>query len=648
MSRSERDTEISARQIARRGLIFGGLQLGVVGVLAARMRFIQVDQADEFRLLAEDNRINIRLLPPERGLIFDRNGATLAENDQNYRITITREETGDVEEVVARLSRLISMDPHDLERARREIDSRSPFVPVVLADRLSWEEVARVAVNAPALPGVTPEAALSRRYPLEGDFAHVVGYVGPVSDTDLVRDGTPDPVLQLPGFQIGKTGVEAKRERELRGGAGTRRIEVNAAGRVMREIDRAPGEPGATLQLTVDAGLQNYAQARLDGESASAVVLDVESGEILAIASAPSFDPNKFVRGISSRDYAKLIDTPYRPLANKTVQGLYPPGSTFKMVTALAALDAGVVRPDEMILCTGHKDLGDRRFHCWKPDGHGLMDLSKSISRSCDVYYYDVAERVGVEGISEMARRLGFGQQFDLPLSGIADGLAPNREWARENRGREWVTGDTLNVGVGQGMVLATPLQLAVMSARLATGRAVVPTLVKSVDGIQTERARARSLGLDPEHLRLVRAAMREVSNDWQGTAFSSRIVAPEAIMAGKTGTSQVRNITVEERAEGVVANEDLPWERRDHALFVAFAPFDAPRVACSVVVEHGGSGSRAAAPLARDILLQALYGGLPPLDAYPAGQRGTVLELRRRLPLRPPPAQSSERRSRA
>lgn len=635
MRRSAKDTEDSARKVSRRALILGGTQLAFMGVLGLRMRFMQVDQADKFRLLADENRINIRLIPPARGLIYDRNGVLLAENEQNYRIIIVREDAGDVDNVLERLSRLVSLDPEELVRARKELKRRSAFVPVTIADRLSWEDLAEVAVNAPALPGVTPEVGLSRHYPFKEDFAHVIGYVGPVSDYDLEKLEDPDPVLQIPKFQIGKVGVETKLEQDLRGQAGNRSIEVNAVGRVMRELERHDGQAGDNIQLTVDAGLQNFVQARLGEESAAAVVVDTRSGDILAIGSSPSFDPNKFVRGISVADYGELTNNTYRPLANKSVQGTYPPGSTFKMVTALAALEAGVINPDETVYCPGFKKLGNRRFHCWKRGGHGYVSLQQSLYRSCDVYYYEVAERVGIEKITEMANRLGLGIRHDIPMSAVAAGLTPTKAWKRENRAEDWVVGDTFNSGIGQGFILASPLQLAVMAARIASGRAIKPRLIKTRNSIEIPLEEAKELGISEKILHEVRRGMFLVSNSNRGTAYRSRIDAEEMRMAGKTGTSQVRNITKAERARGVTRNRDLPWERRDHALFVAFAPHDAPRIACSVVVEHGGGGSTAAAPVARDIVLQALYGGLPPLTAYPKSQRGTIQEMQDSLELR-------------
>ncbi len=632
MTRSPRDSADSARFITRRGLIMGGLQLGFGGLLALRMRYMQVEQADQFRLLAEENRVNIRLIPPARGLIFDRNGQPLAENEPSYRITMVREDAGDIEKVIHKLSMLVELDDDDLNRAMTEMKRSAPFLPVTIADRISWEDLSRVAVNAPALPGVTPEVGLSRRYPMGADFAHVLGYVGPVSDYDLSRIEDPDQLLRIPRFQIGKVGLERKREEMLRGKAGAKRVEVNAVGRVMRELDRREGQAGANVQVSTDFKLQNYVQARLGNESASAVVIDCETGDLLAIASAPTFDPNLFVRGISVADYRALTENKYRPLASKSVQGLYPPGSTFKMVTALAALAEGVVTPEDTVYCPGHLEVSDRKFHCWKRAGHGNVNLQTSLRESCDVYYYDLALKTGIEKISAMAQRLGLGQKFDIPMSAVATGRAPTKDWKKASYDKDWVIGDTVNASIGQGYVLASPLQLAVMTARLATGRAVMPRLIKSIDGVEQPSGHGEDMGLNENHLRQVRRAMFSVSNHRRGTAYGARIIADAFRMAGKTGTSQVRNITAAERRRGVTRNRDLPWERRDHALFVDFAPFDNPKIAVAVVVEHGGGGSKVAAPIARDITLQALYGEDPPLSAYPNKDHGRIRAQQERL----------------
>ena len=627
----------SSRMISRRALVVGAAQAGIMGVLGWRLHAMQVEQADEFRLLAEENRINIRLLPPARGLIFDRNGLPIAENEQNYRVVMVREDAGDVGEVLAKLTEIVEIDPDDLARAMQEMQRRSPFVPVTIAERLSWEDVAEINLNTPALPGIQAEVGLSRVYPLGADLAHVVGYVGPVSDYDLSRIEDPDPLLQIPKFQIGKSGAENKLEQELRGSAGTRRIEVNAAGRIMRELDRQEGDPGKDVQLTIDSRLQSYVQARMDGESAGAVVIDLEDGDLRAVASAPSFDPNLFVRGISNRDWNTLNADKYRPLAAKAIQGTYPPGSTFKMVTLLAAMEEGLVSADETVYCPGYTDVFNIRFHCWKSGGHGNINLHESLKQSCDCYYYEIAQRIGIDKMAEMARKLGLGVRYDLPLSAVAAGLAPDKAWKEEVRGETWRIGDTVNASIGQGYVLASPLQLAVMTARLATGREVNARLVRLIDGVQQPSGMGESLGLNENTLRRIRASMFDVCNHRRGTAYGSRVIDDAYKIAGKTGTSQVRRITPEERAAGIVSNEDLPWERRDHALFVGFAPYDNPRYAAAVVVEHGGGGSRAAAPIARDILLQAQFGGPPPLEVYPEGIRDQIAEQQSRIAARIP-----------
>ena len=636
MKRSPKDIEQSQGLVTRRGLVLGGVQLTIMGLLGFRMRQLQVTEADSYRLLAEENRINVRLIPPSRGIIYDRHGVAVARNVQNYQLIIVREDAGDVEAAIERLKRIVPLDENELERSIKEIYRRSPFVPVTLADRLTWEDLAEVALNAPTLPGITPDVGLSREYPMGEDFAHIVGYVGPVSDYDLSKITDPDPLLQIPKFQIGKIGVETKLEAELRGKAGTKRIEVNAAGRVMRELSRDEFTPGNDLQLTIDHGLQNYAQARLAGESAGSVVIDVETGDLMAMASAPSFDPDLFIRGISTTNYRSLTENTYRPLFNKTVQGTYPPGSTFKMMTGLAAIRAGVIGLKETVYCPGHMTVGRRRFHCWKRGGHGWMDLNGALTQSCDVYFYEAAQRVGIDRLAQLCNEFGLGVRHDLPISAVAEGLIPSTKWKVRARDESWLPGDTLNSAIGQGFVLASPMQLAVMTARIASGRAVVPRLIKSVDGVEQPIADAAPLDVPAHLINAIRRGMYNVSNGSRGTARRSKIVTEGMEMAGKTGTSQVRNITAAERARGVTRNDQLPWERRDHGLFVCYAPYDKPKYAVATIVEHGGGGSSAAAPPSRDILLYALYGDVPPLEAYPKSQRERIRVQHEEMVLRP------------
>ena len=423
----------------------------------------------------------------------------------------------------------------------------------------------------------------------------------------------------------------------MRGAAGNSRIEVNSVGRVMRELERTEGKPGEDLRLTIDADVHNFVQARLGDEAAACVVMDVNNGDIIAAASSPSFDPNLFVRGISNLDYSILTSNDHRPLANKVVQGVYPPGSTFKMMTALAALEAGVIDMDTRISCRGYIEMGSRKAHCWKRGGHGTVDLTRSLAESCDVFYYEVALKVGIDKIAAMCKRFGLGQRHELPMSAISEGTIPNKDWMLEKHGQDWRMGDTINAAIGQGYVLASPLQLAVMVARIASGKVVLPRVVRSVGGKDVDLAAAAPIGLDGSLLRAVRGGMFEVINNQRGTAYSARIADETMLWAGKSGTSQVRNISAAERETGVVGNDALPWKRRDHALFVGFAPAEAPRYSVAVVVEHGGGGSSVAAPIARDAILRTLYGKVPPVAAYPESQRARMETLLNALPLRLP-----------
>lgn len=632
MKRPPKDNAESVRTITRRAALLGGAQLVFAGALVLRMRTMQVADSDQYRLLAEENRINIRLLPPSRGLIQDRHGTVLANNVQNYRVVLVREDAGDPRAALDRLAQIIALSPDEIDRAVREIMRHRPFVPVTIADRLNWEEVARVAANAPAMPGITPEVGFSRHYPFQAEFAHMVGYVGPVSEADLAARESPEPLLMIPRFQIGKIGVERELEESLRGSAGHRRVEVNAVGREMRELDRQEGDAGHGVQLTVDRNLQAFTMARLGDQSAAAVIMEVATGDILAIASTPSFDPNLFVRGISVTDFNELRENEFRPMSNKSVQGAYPPGSTFKMVTALAAFEAGLATPEERVFCGGHIEVSGRRFHCWNRGGHGRVNLVTALSESCDIYFYDMAQRVGIDRINAMSQRLGLGVRYDLPLSAMSEGLNPSREWKRERRGAEWLVGDTINASIGQGFVLSTPLQLAVMTARLATNRMVLPRLIRAINGEEAPMPEYAPLGLSSAALSLVQRGMWECSNHTRGTAYSSRIVQDGMRMCGKTGTSQVFSITAAERAAGVRSQDQLPWNRRNHALFVAFGPDTETRYAVSVVVEHGGGGSSAAAPIGRDLMLAAQTGGLPPIEAYPQPQRNRIESMLREI----------------
>jgi len=623
ISAFDRDTE-RQRVLTRRMAVLGGLKAAAISGLVARLYYLQIVEGDRYTMLAEDNRISLRLLAPPRGLIVDRNGVPLAVNEQNFRAVLVSERAGDVEQILEHLAQLAPIGEAEHRRILRDIQRSRRFVPVTVKENLTWEQVSAIEVNLPELPGVAIDVGQVRSYPFGEATAHILGYVGAVNEKEL--ESSEDPLLSLPGFRIGKTGIERQHDLALRGSAGTQQLEVNAVGRVIRELSRDPGEPGRQVTLTLDAKLQHYVQQRLAAEqSAAAVVMDVHTGGIQALCSSPSYDPNQFAMGISSELWKSLLASETAPLTNKAVEGQYPPGSTFKMIVGLAALEHGVATPDTRVFCPGHYELG-QRFHCWKKGGHGMMSLHQAMAQSCDVYFYEISRRLGIERIAQMARRFGLGSRTGIDLPGERPGLVPDPEWKRRVRREGWYEGETLIVSIGQGSMQATPLQLAVMTARLVNGgHAVEPHLTKAVEDRFQERTDWPAIGISPKNLDIILKAMNAVTEPG-GTAHASRITQPGMAMGGKTGTSQVRRISMAERATGVIKNEDRPWRHRDHALFVGYAPAHAPRYACSVIVEHGGGGSKAAAPIARDILLEcqmleAARGTLQQAELPPAGK---------------------------
>lgn len=616
------------RLFSRRAAILAGGKVALLSTLIGRMYYLQVIQSDRFQMLADENRINLRLLAPSRGQIVDRFGVPLAINQQNYQVLVKSENTPDIGVTLDQLSRLIPISAEERKRILDEVSRKRKFVPVLVREFLEWEDVARIEVNAPDLPGVIIEVGDRRFYPHGEVASHILGYVG----APTAKHQTGDPLLELPGFRIGRSGVERTFDTALRGRAGSSQLEVNALGRVIRELGRDDGQTGQTVVLTIDTTLQQSAMKALGDQTGSVVVLDVNTGATMVQASTPSFDPNNFTDGLSQKEWRTLADDERAPLRNKAIAGEYAPGSTFKMIVALAAMEAGLIDTSTSFFCSGSMTLGDGKFHCWKRQGHGHTDMGKGIAESCDVYFYQVARRVGIDRIADVARRFGLGESLDLDLPGSRPGLMPTRAWKSAVIGQPWVQGESLVAAIGQGFVLATPLQLATMVARLANGgKAVTPFIARDVMTNDNIAGRAEvappDIKINPHHLKLVRDAMIRVMNTPRGTAYKARIMAPGMAMGGKTGTSQVRRITRKERAAGILRNDQLPWKRRDHALFVGFAPIEAPRYAVAVVVEHGGGGSSVAAPIARDIMTETLKrdpaGQAPGADvagARPAG----------------------------
>jgi len=585
------------RAFSRRTAILSAGTLGLFGLLGGRMFQLSVLQREQFAMLAEDNRINLQLIAPQRGRVYDRTGVELANTTQNFRVLLVPEQAKDVRAVLEQLAQLIPMSPQRFERILRDALRSKAFNPVLVAEGLDWEDFAKVNINAPDLPGVETDVGELRSYPFGPWLSHVLGYVAGVTDKDIEKQ--PE-LLSLPGFRIGRSGVEKAADDALRGKPGALQVEVNAHGRVIRELGRREGTTGQDVVLSLDMEVQKLVQEKLAGQSGSVVVMDVNTGEIISIVSAPGFDPNAFTGTVSSAIWKQLNEDEHRPLLNKAITGIYPPGSTYKPIVALAALASGAMTPRHRVHCSGGRALGNHFFHCWKRGGHGSVDMHLAIKNSCDVYFYECARRTGIEAIAAMSRKFGLGQTYGLEIPGEKSGLMPDPEWKRRARNDIWRDGDTFNVGIGQGAVLTTPLQLCVMTARLANGgKAVIPHVIRSFGGVDRVMSPPEDMGLDPEHVAIVHSGMDAVTNQG-GTGARSRIDVEGFDMAGKTGTAQVRKLTAALRGRDPMS---IPWKFRDHGLFIAFAPVKEPRYAISVIVEHGGGGSRAAAPIAKDVM---------------------------------------------
>lgn len=590
--------------ISRRTAMLGFTSLGVFSALLARLAYLQVYQAENYKTLSHNNRFNFNTTVPNRGSILDRNGIAVATNKQDFRLVLIPEHVGSVEATLEQISEILPLSVPTQERIRKDIGKQAKFVPVLVAEHLDWEVFSELSMKLSNLWGVIPLESSVRDYPYPESFSHIVGYVGKPGPEMLRND--PDPLLRQPTVRIGKTGIEKVRDKTLRGKSGRQKVEVNAFGRTVRtlENDHIKAKDGTDIWLTLDAELQTYAAELFREESGSAAVMDVMTGELRTLLSMPAFNNNQFVSGLSPADMRRLNSDPRRPQFNKALGGAYPPASTFKMAVMIAALENRAIHPGEKIFCTGKMKVGDREFHCWRPKGHGPMNMHDALKHSCDSYFYDLVQQFGMEKIKPVAVQLGFGRRFDIGIGGQNAGVVPDGEWTRTRLGRAFRTGDALNAVIGQGYTLATPLQLAVMTARLANGRKAVSPLLIAGDALES----MPDLNLDIRHIETVRNAMRDVCHDPGGTAYKwDGIGLADIEIAGKTGTGQVRGISAAERLNGVIKNDNLPWELRDHSVFVAYAPFQNPRFAASVLVEHGGSGAGLAADICRKILARAL-----------------------------------------
>lgn len=606
-------TEVNERQgvFHRRAFLLGGLAGTGLLALGGRLAHLQIVEAQRYEKLSASNQFNFRLVPPPRGLIVDRNGVVLATNRPNFRLLVAREEHNDPKALLTSLAQFVPLDDARQKRLLVDIKRAPRQTPVAVMEDMTWEQFSAINVRAPELPGVTADMGEVRVYPHGGAFAHVIGYVAKVNREDMTPTGPNSEAIMLhPGFRIGRQGVEKAFDLELRGRPGARKIEVDANGREVRQDSQGdiPATPGQEIQLTLDADIQARALDVMGEESGAIVVMDCRTGDLLCMVSAPSFDANRFVKGVAPADYKALSEYERKPLLNKVFGGTYPPGSTFKPTVALAALESGV-DPEQRVLCTGAWRFGGRTWRCWEKGGHGSQNMHDAIKNSCDIYFYQTALRMGPDPIAKAANALGFGQTFDIGLPGQKKGVVGSRAWKRKAVKREpvWQPGDSVSYGIGQGYVAVNALQLAVMTARLANGRkALNPRLIKSVGGRELKRGNAVSdLPFQQPHLDYVRGGMIAVANDVRGTAYrQSQLGLGDVMMAGKTGTAQVRSY------DNLASRNSAAyqWKLKDHNLFVAFAPVDDPRYAVSVIIEHGGlGGATAAAPRAREVMRVAL-----------------------------------------
>ncbi len=604
---------------SRRMMLVGGAQAALGAALLTRLGYLSISQNEHYKLLSESNRVQLIVVPPRRGWLVDRYNKPVAINRSDFRVDLIPEQLERPTATLRLLARLLALPTDDVDRIIKELRSAKGYRPIQVAENVAYDKYAAVTVRLPEMAGVQPMRGFSRYYPAGPAVGHLVGYVGAASAKEYEEE--KNPLLVTPGFKIGKEGLEKTLEAKLRGQPGGQRVELTARGKLVRELEPKPDRSGATLQLSIDIGLQDFAARRLGEVSGSVTVLDCLTGDVLCMASMPAYDPNSFSDGIGRTEWSMLANDERRPLVNKTLGALYPPGSTIKPMGALAILAAGV-DPDETIFCPGGYRLGNRFFRCL--GRHGTVNMRRAIAKSCNTYFYAMGHRVGYDAIAPMAKRLGLGQKFDLPVVSQSFGTVPDSAWKLKKYASnkrlierpDWTASDTLNASIGQGYLIVNPLQLAVMAARVASGRNVQPRLI----GVSDKPA--PMLGIPPEHLETVRGGMWEVVNG-DGTAGASRIMLPGIEMGGKTGTAQVRKISGSQRGQSG------EWKYRDHGLFVCFAPTANPRYAASVVIEHGLGGARAAAPVAKDVLTYLFdrERALASLAGFEAKWGGTLAE---------------------
>ena len=617
------------RLIGRRMFILSAAKAVVVFGVVGRLISLQINESKKYKTLSDKNRFREWKFAPPRGVIKDYFGNEIASNKQVYQLHLVPENSENITALLFRLKNILNLSEKDVFKIRRKIKSQKPWDPVIVSDNLTWSEFSRINLFLHELQGVEPIVSVARIYH-EQSSSHVIGYVSKISKKDLqkkeyLRD------MRAVGMRVGKTGLENKLDSEIIGNVGHKRYEVNAFGKRIKEVSIDQGKIGKSFRTTLDLELQNLSSKLMEGKAGSICVMDIYRGDIVTMVSSPVFDPNKFVHGINIKDWKELINHRDKPLVNKAIAGLYPPGSTIKGLVAISALENDIVNTKMLRRCTGSIDFYGEKFHCWKKKGHGVVDMRKAIKESCDIYFYEVARKLGIDRLSETARAFGFGKPMVKGFFEERIGVVPNTKWKRDKIGKPWYLGETLHSGIGQGYWQTSPLQLCLMTAHIANGgyeiepRVIVGEEEKDIASLEQfvedkklfsddtgvisdifKNFKYKTLFKNQENINFVKDAFFGATNEPGGTSYGSRLKEKNFMFAGKTGTSQVRKFTERQR-ELEIKNEDLPYEQRDHALFVAFAPYYDPKYSISVVVEHGGSGSRSAAPISKKVLKKLL-----------------------------------------
>jgi penicillin-binding protein 2 len=608
--------------ISRRMFILSSIKIVFFISIISRLFYLQISENIKWRSLSDNNRLREWKITPQRGMIEDYFGNKIAENTQVYQLHMIPEDVPNIEELFFKLSRIIDFNKKTKTSLLKRLKKRRPWEPIIISDNLSWPEFSRLNLFLHEIQGIKPVVALARKYVTDGSSTHIVGYVSEISAKDL-KSNVLFKQINTPGLKIGKTGLERYLNEKIIGKPGLQRFEVNAFGKRIKELKMVQGVVGKDFKVTIDQEIQKFATELIKDKSGSICVMDIYTGDIVSLVSSPVFDANKFVHGISSADWQELIQNTYKPLINKPLAGLYPPGSTIKPIVALSALENDVINPKKLIHCKGSVELYGQKYHCWKDKGHGYMNLRSAIKQSCDIYFYEVARRLGVDRLSITAKDFGLGQAVLDNFNEEKVGIVPNTKWKLKNIGKNWLLGETLISGIGQGYYLSTPIQLCLMTSQLANGGyKIKPRIIDDKYALEPiidswrkkftskdqnlDQPGLKKLYKNPENIKFVLDAMYGATNEPMGTSYRSRSLKKEYIYAGKTGTSQVRSVTKKQR-ELKLKNKDLPYNQRDHALFIAFAPYKNPRYAISIVIEHGGAGSTGAAPIAKKLIKKVL-----------------------------------------